>query len=42
MAHELGLRMTRLNCLVSHPELGSWVTKEQLRLLEQIVEKQIA
>jgi hypothetical protein len=34
--------MTRLNCLVAHPELGSKVTKEQLRPLEQIIQEQVA
>jgi hypothetical protein len=32
MAHELGLRLSRFNCYIGHPELGS-ANKSQLRLL---------
>jgi hypothetical protein len=41
MAHELGLRLTRLNCFVAHPELGNGVTKEELRLLEATVRARV-
>ena len=37
MAHQLGLRLARLNCFVAHPELGNGVTKEELRPLAAMV-----
>ena len=42
MAHEMGLRMTRLNCFIAHPELGNGVTKESLRDLERLVRERMA
>ncbi len=36
MAHELGLRLIRLNCFIGHPELGD-INKEDLRGLEKTV-----
>ncbi len=37
MAHELGMKFTRFNCLISHPELGSDVSKVSLRNLTDTV-----
>lgn len=42
MAHEMGLHMVRLNCLIAHPELGNDVTKESLRDLERTVQERLA
>lgn len=42
MAHEMGLRMARLNCLIAHPELGNGVTKESLRELERTVRERLS
>src|SRR6266487_5827115 len=38
MARELGLNLVRLNCFISHPELGG-TTKSRLKGLEEIVHK---
>lgn len=42
MAHNMGLRLARMNCIVSHPLLSGSARKTPLRALAELVQQRVA